>query len=363
MSGSKLFEPIKVGSVELQNRVVLAPLTRFRNDDDGSPNADLAVPYYAERALVPGTLLIAEATDPSLFAGAYPNVPGLHTDAQVEAWKKVTKAVHDKKSFIFDQIWSLGRVNPGVVQPKIYGPSPIADGEAKVPEELTKEEIHELQQNFVTASVNAINAGFDGVEIHGAHGYLVDQFFQAVSNQRTDEYGGSVENRARFGLEIVDKVAAAIGADKVGIRLSPFSEFQSMKDENPYPQFEYIISKLQEVHPDLAYLHVVEPRVSGGSERVWNEKEESTEPFHKLWKGAWIAAGGFTPESAIEYANTHENSLVAFGRSFVSNPDLVARVKEGIAFRPYDRNQFYNAKAKEGYLGYEFAPELKGKYY
>ncbi|KAK9462872.1 uncharacterized protein V1516DRAFT_662903 [Lipomyces oligophaga] len=358
-----LFSPIKVGSIELGNRIVLAPLTRFRNDDDGSPNAELAPEHYAERCLVPGTLLIAEATDVSKFSGSYANVPGLYTEKQIEAWKKVTDAVHAKKGYIFVQLWALGRVNPGNLVSDVVGASPIPDGEGKVPRELTEAEILEYEDAFVEASKAAIKAGFDGVEIHGAHGYLVDQFIQDVSNQRTDKYGGSVENRARFALEIVEKVSAAIGPEHTGIRLSPFSQFQGMKMTDPYPTFSYIISKLQESYPSLAYLHVVEPRVSGGSDRE-AEEGESTAPYHKLWKGAWIAAGGFTAESAKEYAAQYpEKTLIAFGRYFTSNPDLVAKIKEGIPLVPYEREKFYVNKSPVGYLDYKYAPELKGKYY
>ncbi|KAK9238867.1 hypothetical protein V1525DRAFT_340639 [Lipomyces kononenkoae] len=357
-----LFNPVKLGNLELSHKVVLAPCTRFRNEDDGSPMEDLMPEHYAMRSLVPGTFLIAEATDVNAFMGGYNNVPGIYSSEQIAAWKKVTDAVHQKKSFIFLQIWGLGRVNPGMKQPDVFSSSAIQEGSSPVPRELSTDEIRSLEDAFATAAKNAIAAGFDGVEIHGAHGYLVDQFIQDLSNHRTDEYGGSVENRARFALEIVDKVTAAVGDEKVGIRLSPFSRFQSMGMTDPYPQFSYIVSKLQEKHPNLAYIHMVEPRVSGGTDRD-PDANESTEPYHKLWKGTWIAAGGFTAETAKKYAAEHENSLVAFGRYFISNPDLVAKIKEGIPFTMYDREKFYLPKSNVGYNGIPYAPELKGKYY
>ncbi|KAK9447801.1 uncharacterized protein V1518DRAFT_420461 [Limtongia smithiae] len=359
---SALFEPISVGGATLSNRVVLAPLTRFRNDDDHAPNADLAPEYYAERAIVPGTLLIAEATDSSVALGGYANTPGLYSAGQVAAWKKVTDAVHAKGGVIFVQLWALGRVNPGNIVSRVISASTVQENPYPVPEEMSLDDIAAVESDFVAAAKNAIAAGFDGVEVHGAHGYLVDQFIQDVSNKRTDAYGGSVENRARFALEIVDKVAAAIGEDKTAIRLSPFSQFQSMKMDDPFPTFSYIVSTLEKTHPKLAYIHFVEPRVSGGSDRT-AAANETTDVYHALWSGPWIAAGGFTPESAKAYADSHPNSLVAFGRAFIPNPDLVARIKEGLPLVPYDRDTFYTAKAKEGYLGYAFAPELKGKYY
>ncbi|KAK9364671.1 hypothetical protein V1509DRAFT_496329 [Lipomyces kononenkoae] len=362
MPEEALFSPIEVGSLTLAHRIVLAPLTRYRNNDDGSPNPSLAVPYYSARALVPGTLLIAEATDASFFAGSLSNVPGIYTDDHIAAWRAVTDAVHARRCFIFLQLWSVGRVNPGQKQPVVYGPSPIPNGNGQIPKELTIHEIKQLEEDFVTAAKNAIYAGFDGVEIHGAHGYLVDQFLQDVSNARTDEYGGSIENRARFALEIIDKLTTMLGAHKVAIRLSPFSQLQSMGMEDPYPQFAYVVSKLQETHSNLAYIHFVEPRVSGGRDRDFKESE-STDPYRKLWKGPWIAAGGFTPESAKQYAATHEDSLVAFGRHFISNPDLVARIREGLPLRSYNRDTFYLPKAVEGYLGYDYAEELKGIYF
>ncbi|KAK9476995.1 hypothetical protein V1514DRAFT_348508 [Lipomyces japonicus] len=297
----------KLGSIELSNRIVLAPLTRFQNDDEFALIQKLNYAFnYAERALVPGTLLISEGTVPHIF--------GLYTDIQVSEWNAVTDAVHVKKSFIFLQLFGHGRVDTGDVQKSIYGPSAIANGDGPVPKEYTKADVEQLIEHFVRASTVAVtDTGFDGVEIHAAYRYLIDQFLQAVSNQRSEEYGGSIENRAKFLFDIID----------LGIRLSPYSEFQSMKYLNPYPQFSYMISKLQETHSNLVYLHF----------------------------------------SVKEYANTHMDGLVAFGRYFVSNPDLVARAKEGIPFRKYDRSTFHNAKSPEGYVGYEYAPELKGKYF
>ncbi|KAK9362017.1 hypothetical protein V1504DRAFT_450143 [Lipomyces starkeyi] len=361
-SDGTLFTPIKVGSITLAHRLAFPPITRYRNDDDGTPNEDLAVPYYSERCLVPGTLLIAEATDVSWRGGGYANTPGIYSVRQIEGWKKVTQAVHDRKGFIFCQVWNLGRVNPGVKQPDVFSSGEIQMPDRPKPRALKIEEIHEMEEEYGQAAKNAIKAGFDGIEIHGAHGYLVDQFLEDVTNTRTDEYGGSIENRARFGLNVVRKCVEAVGADKVAIRLSPFSKVQAMRMKDPYPQFEYFVSKLQELFPDLAYVHMVEPRAAGNNDQI-PEDGDTTEPFRNLWKGVWISAGGYTPESAREYAATHPNSIIAVGRYFTSNPDLVAKFKEKIPLIAYDRSTFYTNKAREGYLGYTYAPELKGKYY
>ncbi|KAK9378125.1 uncharacterized protein V2V93DRAFT_376619 [Kockiozyma suomiensis] len=357
-----LFEPLKVGTMELKHRIVLAPLTRFRSEDDGTPIVELMRQYYCDRALVPGTLLIAEATDATFNAGGYANVPGIFSESQISHWKQITDAVHEKKSYMFLQVWALGRTNPGQKVPKVGSSSPIKEGDFPQPEELTLEEIEEYEDGFVQACKNAIAAGFDGVEIHGAHGYLIDQFIQDVSNKRTDKYGGSVENRTRFALNILDKAAEAIGEEKLAIRLSPFNEIQGMGMKDPYPTFSYLISQLESKHPDLAYLHVVEPRVSGYLDREIKEGETS-EVYKKLWSGPWVAAGGFTPATAIEFAEKNSKSLVAFGRHFISNPDLVAKVMEGLPLTPYDRNTFYINKSPEGYINIPYAEELKGKYY
>ncbi|KAK7205923.1 hypothetical protein BZA70DRAFT_277437 [Myxozyma melibiosi] len=358
-----LFESIKIGACELKHRIALAPLTRYRNDDDNVPIPELMPEHYAARCLVPGTLLISEATEIADFAGGYVNCPGIHTPEQIEGWKKVTEAVHAKNGFIFLQLWALGRVNPGTKVPDVVSASTIkANTVESVPRPLSIDEIEKYEDTYAAAAKNAIAAGFDGVEVHSAHGYLLDQFLEDVSNDRTDIYGGSIENRARFTLNVMDKVCAAIGDEKTAIRLSPFSNFQGMGMKDPYPTFSYVISSLEAKHPKLAYMHVVEPRVSAGSDRPTNESE-STEPFKKLWSGAWMTAGGFTPETAIKYADEHENSLVAFGRHFISNPDLVAKIIEGMPLTDYNRDTFYLHKDPKGYNDYPYSEELKGKYY
>ncbi|KAK9447712.1 uncharacterized protein V1518DRAFT_438704 [Limtongia smithiae] len=363
MSDDALYTALKVGRMTLGHRIAFPPVTRYRCDDDGTPNADLAPQYYSERCLVPGTLLIAEATDVSATGGGYINSPGIYSERQIEGWRKVADAVHAKKGYIFVQVWNLGRVNPGTKDKDVFSAGTVQCPDRPKPRMLSTAEVKEKAAEYATAAKNAIAAGLDGIEIHGAHGYLVDQFLQDVTNnERTDEYGGSIENRARFGLEVVQACVDAIGADRVAIRLSPFSRVQAMRMADPFPTFLYFVEQLQERFPGLAYVHMVEPRAGGNNDQIPNEGD-STEPFRKLWKGVWISAGGYTPENAKEYAATHENTVVAIGRNFISNPDLVAKFKEKLALTSYDRSTFYTNKAKEGYLGYTYAEELRGKYY
>jgi NADPH2 dehydrogenase len=233
MSDSRLFKPLKVGSIELKNRVAMAPLTRFRASDSHAI-LPLAAEYYGQRASVPGTLLITEATLITGQHGGYPSVPAIETQEQIDAWKVVTEAVHKKGSFIYLQLWALGRVaNKDFAQSqgitvKSSSATQLAD-EYAVPKEMSVEEIKETVGAYAQAAKNAIEAGFDGVEIHAANGYLIDQFLQDTCNKRTDNYGGSVENRSRFAMEVTQAVVDAVGADRTGIRLSPFSEFQGMK--------------------------------------------------------------------------------------------------------------------------------------
>lgn len=274
---TKLFTPFKVGATELSHRVVMAPLTRFRANNDYVPT-DVMAQYYAQRAVVPGTLLISEATFISAKAGGYPNIPGLWTDAQLAGWKKVTDAIHAKGSKAYAQLWHLGRA--GYPDPVGSGGAlpddkfdyqhdfvsasavPMYEG-GPTPRPLTEEEIWATIGDYATAARNAVTkGGFDGVEIHAAHGYLIDQFTQDTSNRRTDQWGGSVENRARFAVEVAKAVIQAVGAERVGIRLSPWSNFQGMRMADPVSQFSYLVQQLRAL--DLAYLHLVEPRVAGG---------------------------------------------------------------------------------------------------
>ncbi|KAL5505000.1 hypothetical protein ACEPAH_7663 [Sanghuangporus vaninii] len=373
---TKLFQPIRVGNLQLSHRVVLPPLTRFRPGDDHVPN-DMMVKYYRQRASVPGTLLIAESTFIAPKAGGMDNFPGIWSDEQVEAWKKVVDAVHTQGSYIFLQLVALGRAavpavlsrpdspsNPGGPYP-LVGPSPIpiptAD-QSIIPRPLTHEEILEYIDLYGQAAHNAVHrAGFDGVEVHSAHGCLVDQFIQDVSNKRTDQWGGSIENRIRFPLEVIKKVVSIVGQERASLRLSPFNPFQGMRMDHPYPTFAALASFLREAHPRLAYLHVVEPRNAAGVDRD-PLPGESTEFLRLIWQGpgsdengsAYISAGGYSPEEAIETAEK-KGILIAFGRYFISNPDLPARIKKSIPLTPYDRSTFYAQRNTGGYVDYAFA--------
>lgn len=367
MSSSKLFQPLKLGNVELSNRIVMAPLTRFRADDDHVPLPFVAE-YYAQRASYPGTLLITEATFIAPQAGGYANAPGIWNKAQIEAWRKVADAVHKKGSFIYMQLWALGRASDPTQlkkelgeDAKVVGASDVPFEGGATPTQLSESEIQEYIGLYRQAALNAIEAGLDGVEIHGANGYLVDQFLQDVSNTRTDAWGGSVEKRARFGIEVTKAVVDAVGAERTGIRLSPFSKFQGMKMKDPVPQFTYFAEELKKLN--LAYVHAVESRIAGNADieatakidflvEVWG----NTSPF--------FIAGGFRTDSAytaVDEEFKNNDIAIVFGRFFITNPDLVFRVREKIEFTPYDRSKFYNKKEALGYIDWPFSKEWESQ--
>jgi NADPH2 dehydrogenase len=362
MSDSRLFKPLKVGSIELKNRVAMAPLTRFRASDNHAI-LPFAAEYYGQRASVPGTLLISEATLITGQHGGYPNVPAIENQEQIDAWKKVTEAVHKKGSFIYLQLWALGRVankefsKAHGITVKSSSATQLSDDMA-VPKEMTVEEIKETVAAYARAAKNAIEAGFDGVEIHAANGYLIDQFLQDTCNKRTDNYGGSIENRSRFALEVTQAVIDAVGPDRTGIRLSPFSEFQGMKEKNPIPLFSHVIKELNKLN--LAYLHMVESRVSGNADV---EGYDSLKPLVPLYTSSpLLIAGGFEAESArrlVDEDQKDRDVVVVFGRYFISTPDLIFRLEKGIDFTPYDRDSFYIPKSEKGYTDYPFSEEFK----
>ncbi|QIW95573.1 hypothetical protein AMS68_001091 [Peltaster fructicola] len=360
----RLFQPIQLGDIKLGHRMAMAPLTRFRANDD-HVHQPIAVEYYEQRASTPGTLLISEATFISAQAGGYYNVPGIYNEDQIKAWKAVTDAVHKKGSYIYAQLWALGRVaNPKALEKdgfKLVSSSdvPVAEG-AQAPQPLTEAEIKQYVADYATAASNAIKAGFDGVEIHAANGYLPDQFTSANSNKRTDKYGGSVEKRSTFALEVADAVAKAIGSQKVGIRLSPWSPFQGMDSKDPVPQFSHLISELKKFN--LAYLHLVESRSSGDvAVATYQSVTNANDKFLQLWGSAPVVlAGGFTPEKAkksVGEVYTGDNIIIAFGRSFISTPDLPYRIKNGIELNKYDRSTFYSRKDPKGYIDQPFSKE------
>ncbi|KAI8886066.1 FMN-linked oxidoreductase [Backusella circina FSU 941] len=357
---SSIFTPLKLGKYELKHRIVLAPLTRMRANSDAVPN-NLMKEYYSQRA-TDGGLLITEATFISRHAGSYPNVPGLYSKDQITEWKKITDAVHAKGSVIFAQIWHLGRVASAALN---EGQQPVSASDITVkgtnmlgqpqekPRALSILEIKGITEQFRQAALNAVEAGFDGVEIHSSNGYLLDQFINTSSNKRTDIYGGSIENRVRFPLEVVDAIAGAIGAERTAIRLSPWSGFQDMEDETPYETWGYLTKRLQENHPDLAYVHFVEPRTNMMGEKN-TDTPDSLDPFRKIWRGAFISAGGYTYDKDLAFDTAEKTgNLIAFGRQFLANPDLVERLRNGWPFNKYNRNTFYGGK-DIGYTDYPF---------
>lgn len=358
-SQSRLFKPLKIGDMEIQHRIGMAPLTRLRATHDRVPTS-LMKEYYSQRSAVPGTLLIAEGTFISATCGGFPYAPGIWREDQVAAWKTITDEVHSRGCFIFCQLFAMGRAADVELAREegasILAPSaiPIDEG-AAVPQAMTLEEIHQTVQDFVKASKNAIRAGFDGVEIHGANGYLLDQFIQDVSNNRQDDYGGNVENRSRLLDEVIKAVVDTIGPKRVGLRLSPWSTFQGMRMVDPIPQFTDVIKKASQ--SDITYLHLVESRISGATDF---EAHDCLDFAYELWNGPLLVAGGYTPLEArnlVDEKYPARDILVIFGRFFISNPDLIYRVREGLKLSPYNRETFYVVQSPEGYLDYPSSEE------
>jgi N-ethylmaleimide reductase len=360
-----LFSPIRIGNFELKHRVVMAPLTRMRSEIPADVPGKLMVEYYSQRASA-GGFIVTEATTVAITGRGYLGAPGIYSDEQVEGWKRVCDAVHAKGSRIFLQLWHVGREShvdmTGGVPP--VGPSttsnpsglayttngwvPVSPNRA-----LDIEEIPGIVEEYRRAAERAKTAGFDGVEIHGANGYLLDQFLQDSSNHRTDAYGGPVENRARLILEVTQAAISVWGGGLVAVRLGPASKFNGMADSNPGVTFGYVGSQLNRF--DLAYLHVIEPRIDGNVPVAEGLAAVAAAQMRKVFDGTIIAAGGFDPESAEELIEKGDADLVAFGRHFIANPDLPKRIKLGLPLNPYDRATFYGGDA-HGYTDYPFYP-------
>lgn len=362
---SKLFTSLKLGPYTLSHRIVMAPLTRMRTEVDFIPN-DLMVEHYTQRA-TEGGYIVSEGTVISETGHGYYGAPGIYTDEQVEGWKRVTEAVHAKGGIIFLQLFHVGRQSHTSLQPDNglpLGASVIEHEdyvyvpEGWVPASLNRametEEVKEMVQTYRKAAERAKIAGFDGVELHGANGYLVDQFLQDGSNQRTDEYGGSIENRVRFMLEIVDELVDVWGADKVGVRMGPSGTFGSMSDSNPLALFGHAAEALNVYN--LAYLHLIEPRVKGNAEVAEGLQPVASMHLRKIYKGILIAAGGFDQAGAEAILEAGDADLVAFGRHFIANPDLPFRFRNGLPLNDYDRDTFYGGDAR-GYNDYPFYEE------
>ncbi|WP_119679332.1 alkene reductase [Indioceanicola profundi] len=364
MSSSPLFTPVRLGALELQHRVVMPPLTRMRSRQPGDVPQEMNAVYYGQRASK-GGLIIAEATDVSEQARGYPGAPGIYSDEQVEGWRQVTDAVHAKGGLIVLQVWHTGRISHSSMQPG--GALPVAPSAVaapgdhmdiqgrpvpfETPRALREDEIPGIVDAFRRASVNAQRAGFDGIEIHSANGYLIDQFLQDGTNRREDRYGGSVENRARFLLEVVDAVAGAWSADRVGVRVSPWGHFNGMSDSNPGALFDHVTAELGK--RGLAYLHIVEPRADQNSDTnaLDPNAPDAASRFKSRFGGAVIAAGGFTQATATGAVAEGRADAVAFGRLFIANPDLPERFRRGAPLNRYHRPSFYGGDAR-GYLDY-----------
>ena len=359
MAESRLFKPLKIGNVVLKHRIGMPSLTRFRATDDRVPTS-LMKEYYGQRAAVPGTLIITEGTAVSPSGcGGFPNAPGIWSQEQVTAWRAITDEVHSKGCFIFCQLFAMGRAGNIEVAKRegitIIAPSALPiDKDSALPKAMTIQEIKQMARDFAKASENAISAGFDGVECHGANGYLIDQFIQDVSNNRDDEYGGSVENRSRFITDVMKAMVDAVGAEAVGLRLSPWSPFQGMRMKDPIPQFTDIINKASQLN--LAYLHLVESRISGAED---HEGHDRLNFAYNLWRGSILVAGGYKPADAqklVDEEHPGRDIVVMFGRYFISNPDLVYRIKESLELNAYDRETFYG-NSEAGYVDYPLSVE------
>ncbi|KFZ15816.1 hypothetical protein V501_02544 [Pseudogymnoascus sp. VKM F-4519 (FW-2642)] len=368
-SETKLFKPLKVGNVNIKQRIVFAPLTRYRNDDEHVP-LPFMQKYYGDRASTPGTLVISEATGISHPDEGHRNGPGLVTDRQVEAWSKVIDAVHAKGSFFFQQIWSMGRAaSPKYMAerglPYRSSSASAMEGTNETPKEMTEEEILQTIQNFVSTAKRAVTAGADGVEIHSAHGYLLDQFLAAGVNKRTDKWGGSIENRSRLTLEVVKAVVKAIGAERVAIRLSPYAAFQGSEKPDAHELFTYLIDQLKKMDVKFAYLSLVEATGDPGA-IIFDGKETNQGKTLDFIIESWnnlspvLVAGGYQPGTAGWALEEHYNKwdvMIGFGRHFLANPDLVFRIKNDIALNKYKRPTFYINKSEVGYNDYPFSEE------
>ncbi len=362
-----LLSAVSAGKISLDHRIVMAPATRMRTAPGGVPG-ELMIEYYRQRASK-GGLLIAEATAISPFANAYEDAPGIFTDAQQAGWQRLTSAVHANGSQIVLQLWHPGRqslpelshghqpVAPSALPAReTYGVAKNAQGAYEgrlfpVPRALETDEILQLMEELREAALRAKAAGFDGVELHAANGYLPEQFLSEGSNQRTDNYGGSLENRARFLLESVAVLNDVWGAGRVAVRISPSGTYGDMHESDPQQTFRYLVSQL--IPFQLAYLHIIEPRIVGPEDRQTDHYAEpvASRELRACYPGTIIAAGGFTPEAAENMLKSGDADLIAFGRMFTSNPDLPERIRQGYPLAAYQRETFFGGDGR-GYTDF-----------
>jgi len=372
----RLFQPHQMGPYLLPNRIVMAPLTRSRARQPGNVPSSLNACYYAQRASA--ALIVSEATQVSMQGQGYAWTPGIHSREQVEGWREVTDAVHKAGGRIFLQMWHVGRISHPALQPdnmlpvapSAIKPSGMAfiendKGEGELvpfvtPRPLQTEEMPYVVRQYARAAHNAHSAGFEGLEVHGANGYLIDQFINSGTNKRTDAYGGSVENRARFLLEVIDAVTDIWSPDKVGVRLSPLGTFNDMSDDDPEATFGYIVEKLSGY--GLAYLHVINPAAAAIEKSAEPEAaaKRMLELIRKGYRGTLILTGGFRQDTAEEWLQRGMADLIGFGRKFLANPDLPRRFHLNAPLNPDDPTTYYGGGEK-GYTDYPTLEQERGE--
>lgn len=361
MSKKSLFEEFKSGDLNLNNRIVMAPMTRARSANEGNVATELTATYYAQRATA--GLIITEGTFISEEAIGFINVPGIYTKPQIEGWKTVTKAVHEKNGKIYAQLWHTGSSShpdlhegrlplaPSAINPESRAFTPDGFKPTVTPQPMTLDDIKRTIQDFKNGAINAFEAGFDGVELHAANGYLLQQFFSKSTNNRTDEYGGSIENRARILFDILDAIQEIADIKKVGVRLNPSLDGATgvKIDEETIPTYDYIVNRLNEY--DLAYVHFLEPFTDVSA----NEKavKEVAKYYRKIYNGTLIINKGFNKETATQVLEDGYADLVSFGVPFIANPDLVERYKTDAPLNTPDQDTFY-VPGEKGYTDYPF---------
>ncbi|RIJ37830.1 alkene reductase [Pontibacter oryzae] len=361
-----LLKPIKLHDLELKNRVVMAPMTRSRATDAGNVPNDIMATYYRQRASA--GLIISEGSQISEQAVGYINTPGIYSAEQVEGWKKTTRAVHEEGGKIFLQLWHVGRMShpdfhngelpvaPSAINPNDKSFTPQGFKETETPRELTVPEIKQIVQDFKNAAKNAMEAGFDGVEVHSSNGYLLHQFFSSSSNIRTDEYGGSIENRARILFEVLDAIKEVMPLEKVGIRLNPSLHgiFGMTLNEDTIPTFDYIVESVNKYN--LAYLHLSEPFTDVSN--LPHAEPNIAQRYRPMYKGNLIINGGFTQESGNKVIEEGHADMVAYGVPFIANPDLPERFEQNAALQQPDKDKFYTP-GTEGYIDYPSLSEVE----
>jgi N-ethylmaleimide reductase len=371
-----LFQPLKVGRYRLRHRILMAPLTRSRARQPGNVPTSLMACYYAQRASA--ALIISEATQVSMQGQGYAWTPGIHSRDQIEGWRLITEAVHSMGGLIFLQLWHVGRISHPALQPD--GVLPVAPsaikpaGEAFIEDELGEGEmvpfvtpraletveVPYVVRQYERGARNAMEAGFDGVEIHGANGYLPDQFLNSKTNHRVDEYGGQVENRARLLKEVVEAVAPVWGPDRVGVRLSPLGTFNDIADDDPETTFGYVSEMLSTY--ELAYLHLVNPAITALENHAEPDERSRRmlELIRRKYHGTLIVAGGFDQDTSEQWISTGRTDAIAFGRKFLANPDLPERFRERAPLNREDPSTYYGGGEK-GYIDYLTLAQQRGE--